>query len=208
MIYRMKVFDLSLLSLIPNKTITDFRSRIFSPLADFVLINLLPLRLVKLLTQSAFSAADSRCMFFEASMFKENNLLDEDGEKLLPANRISALIKEKKFNSEILIANKMLLYNNPTTLAKYGDDLFQVLGNNVFGTFAYLTLVFVGPLVVLLNFEMAFFTLPLALIFLGRIMISFLTGQSPISNVILHPLQMLSMACLLVSAILKKLFVR
>ncbi|MGY4386675.1 hypothetical protein ACVWYN_003731 [Pedobacter sp. UYP24] len=208
MIYRMKVFDLALLSLIPNKTITDFKSRIFNPLADLVLINLLPLRLVKLLNLSAFSAADSRCMFFEASMFSANNWLDEDEENLLPANRICALIKEKKLNSEILIANKMLWDNNLVTPTKCGDDLFRVLGNNISGAFAYLMLVVVGPIVMLWNFEMAFFTLPIGLIFLGRIMNSFLVGQNPVSNVLLHPLQMLSMAGLLISAMLKKLFTK
>ncbi|MHA4893124.1 glycosyltransferase family 2 protein [Pedobacter sp. PWIIR3] len=206
MIYRMKVFDLAMLSLIPSKKSGDFKSNIFSPITELVLLNLLPLRLVRLLRSTAFSATDPRCMFFESRIYRENNWLDEEDQSVPAASRVSALIKERKLNSEILIANKMLYYNKDLNAAQYGDDLFQILGNNSLGALAYLGMVFFGPIVMFWNLPITILALPLGLVFLGRIMISFLTDQNPIINIILHPLQMVAMTYFLVVAVAKKIF--
>jgi chlorobactene glucosyltransferase len=69
----------------------------------------------------------------------------------------------------------------------------------------FLVLLIAGPLLVLItiNFSLIFFMT--GLIVLTRIMISLTTGQNIIYNVLLHPLQMISMAAIAFLAIQRHL---
>lgn len=204
MIYRMKVFELALLTLVPNRDFNGLIDRVLSPLPDMVIINLLPLRLVRLLRSPVFSAAEPKCMLFDANIYKSNDWLTEAEEKGWPVTRVGRLVKERQYKLEILIANRMLWYKTMGS-ANYQNDLLQSFGNNIFSALTYLILVVFGPLLMLLNFEGSFIALPLGLIFLARIMISFLTDQNPVASLVLHPLQMFSLTFLIVEASVKKL---
>jgi len=87
---------------------------------------------------------------------------------------------------------------------KTGQLLFRKFGNNIFAALFYGLLVVAGPLLMLSNYEYSLLILPVGLIFLTRIMISFLSGQNPLWNVLLHPLQMIMLLASLLSAIYGK----
>ena len=193
LVYRTKVFNLKLIVLIPNRNLTTFKDLLFQPIADFIILNLLPLRLVRLLNLPSMAAATEQYLFYDASSYRKRNADTLDGEK-----------DDKKV--ETLLANGMILSNKRASVKDVSKELFKIFDGNPLTMIVYLLLLIVGPVVLILNFELAFISLPLGLIFLTRVMISFLTRQNPFINVILHPLQMATLAGLLIASAFRKLF--
>ncbi len=185
LICRAKVFNLDQLSVIPTRSFNSFISRLVYPLSDFVLLNLLPLRLVRLTRKQIFAATNTGCMLFKASSYIKNE--DEGSIGQLKA--------------EVLLANKFICIDEMVSFDKISSQLLVTLGNNILAVFIYLLLVIAGPVVVLANFEPVFLVLPVGLIFLSRIMISFLTAQNPFVNVLLHPFQMIMLLLLLLKGL-------
>jgi hypothetical protein len=180
LICRTKVFDLDLLSIVPNRRFSGLFSRLVYPLSDFILLNLLPLRLVRLSTQQIFATTNTGCMFFKASSYKTS---DWHGK------------------TEVLLANKFVYIDEKVGFDKVSSQLLLTFGNNIFAVLIYLVLVIAGPIIVLINFEPVFLVLPFGLIFLSRVMISFLTTQNPFINVLLHPIQMIMLLGLLLKGL-------
>ena len=190
LIYRTKVFDLKLIVLIPNKTFKTIEDYLLLPIADFVILNILPLRLVRLLNLPSLAAASNRYLFYDAASYRQKEL--NDG------------VDDRKV--ETLLANGMIVSDRTTSFKETSRELLKIFDENALTISVYLLLLIAGPLVLILNFEFALISLPIGLIFLTRIMISFLTKQNPLINVIVHPLQMLALTGLLVAGVFKKLF--
>jgi glycosyltransferase involved in cell wall biosynthesis len=66
-VHRMKLRGLSLLSLFTNQTMRSVGEEMVVPLMHYILLNLLPLRLVYLLKTAALSAASGQFMLFDAA---------------------------------------------------------------------------------------------------------------------------------------------
>jgi len=195
LIYRTKVFNLALLNIIPTQSISGIINHVLLPLNDFVLLNMIPLRLVRLFSSPVFSAGGSECMFFDAEIYKAYNWQEKAGRELPEAVEVVRAVKQEGFKVETLLGYKLISVPGTRKVnglfLKTGQQLLKAFGNNLFAACLYLLLVVAGPLVMLLNYEYSLLILPVGLIFLSRIMISFLSGQNPIWNVLLHPLQML-----------------
>lgn len=188
LIYRTKVFELSLLSLIPTSRFNGVKDFMVIPLTDFMLITIFPLRLTRVFSQQANTIVNESCMFFTRDGYN-HRLRDETA----------------KLKTEVLLANRFV-YATGQNANQPGQRLLQLLGNNPWIALVYLVLVIAGPVMMWLNYNLAFMALPLGLIFLSRVMISFLTAQNPLLNVLLHPLQMVYLLVLLLKASWNKLF--
>lgn len=202
LIYRVKVFNLAVLGLLPTLRPSGFAEHCIYPLNYFVLLNLLPLRLVRLSSLPAFAAGNSDCLFFDATAYRQHRWhgqLDKTG----PAGaEIIKLVKQQRQKAEVLLGNKLIYSSESVSDTKtMGSRLLANFGNNCVAALIYLGLVIVGPVLVLLNFNPALAVLPVGLIFLSRVMIAFLTAQNAFYNVLLHPLQMFLLFVLLVKSI-------
>jgi hypothetical protein len=190
LIYRTKVFELKSIVLIPGKIFNSFNDYLLQPLADYVILNVLPLRLIRLLNLPSLAAAGERFLFYDSFEYKLEHSTNEKSAKKV----------------ETLLANGMIVSNRKTSVKEITRELVKIFEGNLLGVSLYLLLSIAGPIILILNFEPAFIVLPIGLIFLTRIMISFLTRQNPIINVLLHPLQMVALTGLLVAGTFKKLF--
>lgn len=200
LIYRVKVFDLAVLSLVPTYTAAGFMEKCIYPLNDFLLLNLLPLRLVRLSRVPAFAAGNNGCLFFDAALCRQYNWHN----KLKHKSGIEVVkqVKQQQLKAETLLANKFVYSKVELKgLDSFSERLFLNFGNSVPVALSYLALVVVGPVMVLLSFNPVLAVLPFGLIFLSRIMIAFLTVQNPFVQVLLHPLQMLLLFTLTLKAI-------
>jgi len=210
LIFRMDVGKLSLLSLFTNQQMITISECLTVPLMHFILLNLLPLRLVKLASNPAFSAASGQCMFFQASNYHENKWHQRVKDKVVEDIEIMKLVKQDQFKAEALLANGLIycrMYKNLTeSLNGFSKNLLAGFGNNIIILLLYLLLVIAGPVILVTNFNINLIVLPLTLIILSRIMISFLSGQNVILNLILHPLQMLFFLLISIISIKKYVF--
>lgn len=200
LIYRLKVFDLAALSLVPTYIAVGFMEKCIYPLSDFLLLNLLPLRLIRLSSQPAFAAGSNACLFFDANLCKQQGWYRKIGRK--HGMEVIKLVKQQHFKAEVLLGNK-LIYSKVSRadLEGFPERLLMNFGNSALVAFIYLVLVIAGPIVVLTSFNPAFAVLPFGLIFLSRMMIAFLTTQNPFIQVLLHPFQMLLLLVLTGKAI-------
>lgn len=208
LIYRARVFNLAVLGLLPTIKPRGLAEHCIYPLNDFLLLNLLPLRLIRLSGQPAFAAGNADCLFFDAAVYKEHVWHKQVGNRLLAGAEIVKQVKQQGLKAEVLLANKFV-YSYPDAVDKDGMAvrLLANFGNSTFVAFIYLILVLIGPLVVLISFNPALAVLPFGLIFLSRIMIAFLTSQNPVLNVLLHPLQMVLLFVLLLKGVWMRMLV-
>ncbi len=194
LISRMEIGHLALISIFTNQVMKSMGEWLTVPLMHFILLNLLPLRLVKFSSNPAFSAASGQCMFFNAKNYKENQWHERVRNKVVEDVEIMKAVKLEKYNGEALLGNGLIycrMYKNLNeSLNGFSKNLLAGFGSNVIILLFYQLLVTIGPLFLLLKFNLSLLVLPLTLIFLSRIMISYLSGQNVLINLILHPFQM------------------
>ncbi len=210
-VHRMRFYKLDLLSLFTNQVMITWGERMVVPLMHFILLNLLPLRLVRLSKSPAFSAASGQFMLFNAANYKENQWHEQVRNKVVEDIEIMRSLKALGYRGEALLANGYIfcrMYTGFTTAFQgFSKNLLAGFNNNIVGLFFYLLLVILGPLVIayILSAELLFFAL--SLIILSRVMISLMSGQNIWYNIILHPVQLVSMLLIAVISV-KKYFTK
>lgn len=210
LIARMETSNLALLSVFTNQVMLSLGERLTVPLMHFILLNLLPLRLVKLSPNPAFAAASGQCMFFNAYNYSENQWHEKVKGQVVEDVEIMKRVKLEKFNAEALLANGLIycrMYKGLNeSIAGFSKNLLAGFGNNILILLFYQLLVAIGPVILILNFNVTLLVLPLTLIILSRIMISYLSGQNVLINLILHPFQMLFFLIISLISIKKHIF--
>lgn len=208
-IYRMQIGKLSLLSLFTNQITKTVGEKAIVPLMHYLLLNLLPLRLVKLSKMPSFSAASGQFMLFDQLNYQKfqwhqlvKNMVVEDVE-------IMKKVKQYKLNGEALLANGFIycrMYRGyKEGLNGFSKNLLAGFGGNIIGLMIYLLMVVLGPVMILifLNFELFYFAI--TLIIFSRIMISYLSGQNVLTNLFFHVFQMISLLIVAMLSIKKSL---
>ena len=206
-LHRMKIGKLTLLSLFANQIMATAGERLVVPLMHFLLLNTLPLRLVRLSDKSAFSAASGQFMLFDANTYHKHLWHAQVKDKVVEDIEIMKLIKAYRYKTESLLANGYLfcrMYKGyGDALDGFSKNLLAGFGNNIAGLLCYLLLVMAGPVFIAIYLNTGLLSFALTLIILSRIMISFSSGQNVFLNILLHPLQMVSFILLSVISVKK-----
>ncbi len=206
---RIKQGKLVLLSLFTNQVMLTFGERLVIPLMHYLLLNTLPLRMVRLSKSPALSAASGQFMIFEASSYHTHHWHAQVKDKIVEDIEIMKLVKTYQYPAEALLANgyiKCRMYTGyREALNGFGKNLLAGFKYNIAGLICYLLLIIVGPVFIALylNYSLLFFAV--TLIILTRIMISLASGQNVLLNILLHPLQMLSLVLISFISIKKHL---
>ncbi|WP_342330564.1 hypothetical protein [Pedobacter sp. FW305-3-2-15-E-R2A2] len=209
LIYRVKVFNLALLSVIPTQKNTGLLANCVYPLTDFVLLNLFPLRLVRLINHPVFATASESCLFFDATAYRQFKWNERVKRNASRAVEICKMVKQEGLKADVLLGNRLIYLGErqlKPDFLPFSGRLMLNFNNNVLVAVLYLILVVAGPIVMAIELEPALLVLPFGLIFLSRVMTSFLSAQHPVPNILLHPLQMLALVLLLFSNIWNKVF--
>ncbi|RYZ99370.1 MAG: glycosyltransferase [Sphingobacteriaceae bacterium] len=208
-IHRMQLRNLALLSLFTNQQMLSFGEKAVVPLMHYILLNLLPLRLVYLLKNPMIAAASGQFMLFDAALYRRYEWHQLVKEKVVEDVEIMKCIKAKKYNGETLLANGMIscrMYKSyGETINGFGKNFLAAFNYSIPGFLVYLTLLIAGPLIVIMTMNMPLIFFMAGLIILSRIMVSFLSGQSALMNIILHPIQMFNLVVIAFTSIQKHL---
>jgi hypothetical protein len=204
MIYRVRVFKMGIVSIIPTQVVKSLRQQLLLPLSDFMLLNMVPLRLVRLFKTSVLSVSNRDCLLLDAGLCFRHQWL----ERLDPRKgtaELLRLVKQDQHKAEVLLGNTFIYkrpkHNDAEALATAGDNLRLYFNGNLFVAFLYVFLVVLGPLIVFVGFDINVLVLPVGLIFLSRVMTAFLTAQNPIYTVLTHPLQMAMLLVVYIKAL-------
>lgn len=208
-VHRMHFRSLGLLSLFTNQQMQTTGEKLVVPLMHYILLNLLPLRLVYLLKNPSVAAASGQFMLFDAEIYRQYEWHKKAKAKIVEDAEIMKMVKSAGFNGESLLANEMIscrMYKNyADAINGFGKNFLSAFNYNIFSFLIFLLLLIGGPMMVIMTLNLNLISLMFGLIILTRVMISLESGQNVFINVILHPLQICSMALIAFSATQKYL---
>lgn len=208
-VHRMHLRKLGLLSLFTNQRMETLGEKMVVPLMHYILLNLLPLRLVFLSRSSSVAAASGQFMLFDAEIYRRYEWHKGAKDKVVEDVEIMKMVKSAGFNGESLLANGMISCRMYQSYAEavngFGKNFLAAFNYNIFSFLVYLLLFIGGPMIVIMTLNPNLITMMLALIVLTRTMISLVSGQNVLTNITLHPLQIFSMVLIAFSAIQKYL---
>ena len=208
LIYRIRVFKLGIISIIPTQVVNSFRQQLLVPLSDFMLLNMVPLRLVRLFKTPVLSVSNRDCLFLDAQKCFSNQWLERIDPRKGPSELLRT-VKQDQEKAEVLLGNtfvyKRTKYNDAEALSTASENLKLHFNGNLLVAFLYVFLVVLGPLIILIGFGINVLVLPIGLIFLSRVMTAFLTSQNPVYTVLSHPLQMVMLVLIYIKALSRQL---
>lgn len=208
-LHRMKAGKLALLSLFTNQIMESIGERMVVPLMHFVLLNLLPLRLVRISKNPAFAAASGQFMLFDSALYHHHSWHAQVKDKVLEDIELIKLIKHYRYNVEALLANGYIscrMYKGyEEGLNGFSKNLLAGFNKNIAGLICYLLLVMIGPLFIASYLSISLLMFAITLIVLTRIMISLLSGQHVLWNVVFHPFQMATLLLISILSVQKHL---
>lgn len=192
-VLQMQKSGADMLSLFPDQTMQTFGEKLVVPLMHYLLLTLLPLKLVRNSKFPSLSAANGQFMLFKSDVYKANNFHEKVKNSILDDVSIFRLAKTIGLACETLLSDvqiKCRMYKS------YGDgingfskNLFLGFGKNILGFSLYLFLIYFGFIFILLTQNIILIISSLCLVLGIRIMISKLANQSVFENMYLHFLQ-------------------
>lgn len=208
-VHRMHFRGLALLSMFTNQQMKTIGEQLTVPLMHYILLNLLPLRLVYLSKNAAVAAASGQFMLFNADVYHQHEWHKSAKDKIVEDVEIMKQVKLAGYNGESLLANGMISCRMYTGYGEaingFGKNFLAAFNYNIFSFLIFLLLLIAGPMMVMMTLNFQLILMMAGLIMLTRIMISLESGQNAFINVILHPLQMFSLVLIAFSAIQKYL---
>ena len=204
-VHRMKFKHLALLSLFTNQEMHSLGEHTVVPLMHYLLLNLLPVRLIYLTKNPAFAAASGQFMMFHAELYRQNQWHELAKGRVVEDIEIMKLVKAEKLLGESLLANGLIscrMYTNYRDAVNgFSKNFLAPFNYSIMGFIFYLMLVVGGPLIVIATLNLPLIAMMCGLILLSRIMISLSSGQNAVFNMLLHPFQMLSLLLIGIFAI-------
>jgi len=179
---------LSLLSLFPDQVLKTIGEKLVVPFMHYILLTLLPLRLIYKSKNPAFSAANGQFMFFQAKDYKSwhsqlKGAVTEDIE-------ILRKMKTEGFKTETLLGNKLVLcrmYNSfSDALEGFSKNIFAGFGNNIVFISLYFLLTLVFPVLILIYLPVNFFIVVAILALLLKLGVSYLAKYDLAEQIFLH----------------------
>jgi len=208
-IHRMRLYNLGLLSLFTNQQMDTFGEKSVVPLMHYILLNLLPLRLVYLVKNSTVAAASGQFMLFDAETYRKNEWHKQVKDRVVEDVEIMRLVKSSGYNGEALLANGMIscrMYKSYSEAVNgFSKNFLAGFNYSIITLLIYLVIIIGGPMIVMMTLNLQMIVFMIGLIILTRIMISLSASQNAWLNVLLHPLQMINLTIIAFMAIQKYL---
>lgn len=186
--------NLALLSLFPDQQMQSFAEKIVVPVMHYLLLSLLPLRLIYKSKNPAFAAANGQFMFFDAKFYKENQFHKHFYNIVIEDIAIIKYMKQKEMAVETLLGNSLVncrMYNNYAQAKEgFSKNLFAGFNNNIVLMSFYFFFIFISYFIISFYLSIPLILLFLVLIVVMRISIAILAKQNIFEQLLLHPVQM------------------
>ena len=205
----MKNKKISLLSVFPHQEMETWGEKMVVPLMNFILLTLIRLKWVYTLPYSSLSAANGQCMVFEKNIYRHFAFHSQARAAITEDIEIMKLVKKQKLKVAVYLGNKLIncrmykSFNN--AVDGFSKNFISGFGN-VFFAFFYVASIslfyfsFFGHGLILI-----FSVVSIFIILLIRIMVSAMSGQNIFLNILLHPLQILTMVTVFMQSVYLKI---
>jgi chlorobactene glucosyltransferase len=185
---------LQLLSLFPDQVMRSTGERTVVPIMHYLLVTMLPLRLVQRSARSSLAAANGQFMLFEAKAYRHHHWHERKKASIVEDIAIMRGLKSKGEKGSVLLANGFVscrMYQGYAEGVRgFSKNLLAGFNDSMWVMGAFLALTVLGPLA-LLPWLSLWQMLTLLLLTLAlRLAQSLASAQSAITNLLLHPFQM------------------
>jgi chlorobactene glucosyltransferase len=197
-LYHMQKNRVAMLSCFPTQKMDSIGEWIVVPVMNWLVLSCLPLRTVTRYSYKSLTAANGQFIICDRKAYNDIGGHRAVFDKVVEDMEIARLFKKGKYRIMTVLGSEAIkcsMYKGFVESIKGFSKNFY-LGFNVsppifFGILSLLMLVFFGPFI-LIALDRNFIYCIL-LIILGRLLVSLLSKQNPLFNIVLHPLQLIAM---------------
>ena len=197
-----------LLSVFPKQLMLSSGEKSVVPIMNYILLTLLPLILVRYSRFTSLSAANGQFMLFEAKKYKE--LMPHEkmkAEKVEDIN-ISRLYKSEKLNVACVADSKDIIcrmyQNYGESVHGFSKNLIMFFGNSYIVAVLFWLITTLGFIPVLLSLPFTYFLMLTLMVVLTRIIVSIISNQSIVSNLLFLMIQQINIGVIIVTSFLLK----
>lgn len=216
-LHQIKTRNLALLSVFNDQLMHSWGEKLVVPLMHYILLTLLPLRLVYSTKDHRVAAASGQSMFFDGEAYRKYLFHQEHSKEVAEDIHIMRSVKSKGLKGSALLANGLIrcrMYRSYTeSIEGFSKNLLAGFNGSILlctlviflCTAGFLAFIYPLPFTETLpQMGKYLFFLSVIIFITGiRVMISVLGNQPVLTNLVLHPLQMASLIILLCTALYK-----
>jgi len=193
----MEKHDLDLLSLFPVQEMKTWGEWLTVPLMNRILLGNLPLIMIRLNRLPDFAAANGQFMLFKSETYRKHWFHKKVNDERVEDIRIMRLVKSLNYRGQTLLSDGQVSCRMYSGYAEgingFARNIHAFFGNNWLILFIYITLTTIGPFAVWVSFPITAFIFYLAAVIIFRILVSLQSQQSLWRNILLMPLQQVSL---------------
>ena len=203
-----KEYRLGLLSIFPRQTQETLGEKVTVPIMNYILLTLLPLVFVRISPFTSFAAANGQFMLFSAEQYQRLQPHKEFKNSAVEDIKISRFFKKNKVKTACIASDNRVtcrMYKSYLeALNGFSKNVFMFFGNQpllaflfwILSSIGFIPVLFLPPYVIIIY---------LVLIIIIRMLISIISKQNILNNIILMPAQKFFLLHLLVKGIYIKI---
>ncbi len=182
-------YDLHLLSIFPKQIVKSIGEKISVPLMNWILLNLLPLSLIRKSKNDAFSAANGQFMMFNTATYKALWPHEKCKSDKVEDMAIIRLFKQNNFASDALLGDKditcRMYVGLDDAVEGFTKSIFQFFGNSKAATISFGVITTIAPFILYDNMGIWGFTVYIVGVLFIRVFVTLASKQSVVQNVLL-----------------------
>lgn len=185
---KLKRERLGLLSIFPRQIMHTVGEKLTVPLMNQLLLSLLPLILIRKSVMSAFSAANGQFMMFDGLIYKTLKPHERFRREKVEDLRIAKYMKKQKIRiasiASVPEVSCRMYIGYKEALHGFSKNIVQIFGGSVFLSVFYWLVTTFGFIPVVLTFGLKGFLLYLLIVVLIRLIISYISHQNILKNIV------------------------
>lgn len=193
----------------PTQKMKTTGEKVTVPNMNFILLTLLPLILVRKSRFPSLSAANGQCMFFSNVGYKKFYPHEKMKSSAVEDIRIARLLKRNRQKVACLAGSPDIscrMYNSYTEAVEgFSKNVIMFFSNSFFAAILFWLVTTFGFIAVYLAFSLPVFIVYLAFIAIIRIIVSTVSNQPVLQNLVLAVPQQITMGVFIVQAIIHKI---
>ncbi|MCF8232742.1 MAG: glycosyltransferase [Bacteroidales bacterium] len=188
---------LNLLSIFPKQEIRSVGERLTVPIMNWILVSLLPLPLVRILKFPSLAAANGQFMLFDVETYQQNQWHEQLKSVAVEDIEIARTMKTRGYCILTLLGDDSIrcrMYETYGEAVKgFSRNVHAYFGNSHLVMGLFVVIVTLGFIPVWVSYGEIGLLIYLGLVILNRVVVSAASSQGVITNVILAPLQVVSL---------------
>lgn len=180
---------IALLSIFPQQEMVTLGEKLTVPLMNWILVSLLPIILIEYTSNTSLSAANGQFMLFDAGIYRKCQWHEKVKDHKVEDIEIVKLIKRNGYIAKTLLSNgqiKCRMYKNyKESIEGFSKNVTAFFGNSIILTILFAIITSFSIFVILFTFNYLYAAAYILLSALLKIIVSILSRQSVLSNLLL-----------------------